>query len=135
MKLNSAFTNTDHESLLEVAHNAISLGLRNGAPAAIELTDFSDTLQKRAASFVTLKSAGSLRGCIGTLQALRPLVADVNQNAYAAAFCDPRFLPLSDQELSGLQISISILSSPEPMSFHSEQDLINQLRKDGCLIA
>ena len=85
---------------------------------------------------MTLKYAGSLRGCIGTLQAIRPLVADVNENAYAAAFRDPRFTPLSHRELSELHISISILSSPEPIRFFSEQDLIGQLRVgiDGLIL-
>lgn len=136
MKLNPVFTKTDQESLLQVAHDAISHGLRNRAPGTIELATYSNTLQKRAASFVTLKISGSLRGCIGTLQAIRPMVEDVNENAYAAAFRDPRFLPLSDQELSELEICISILTSPEPMNFHSEHDLLEQLRAgiDGLIL-
>jgi hypothetical protein len=130
------YTNTDHGTLLNVAHNAISHGLSKGEPASVESDSFSKPLQGHAASFVTLKYAGSLRGCIGTLQAVRPLVADVNENAYAAAFRDPRFLPLSDRELSGLHISISILSPPEPISFVSEQDLLGQLRAgiDGLIL-
>jgi len=136
MKPNLLYTNTDHEALLSVAHNAISHGLSNGAPAAVELDSYSNSLREQAASFVTLKYAGSLRGCIGTLQAVRPLVADVNENAYSAAFHDPRFLPLSHRELSGLHISISILSSPEPIGFASEQDLLGQLRIgiDGLIL-
>ena len=136
MKSSPLYTNTDHGALLSVAHNAISHGLSKGAPASVELDSFSKPLQGQAASFVTLKYAGSLRGCIGTLQAVRPLVADVNENAYAAAFRDPRFSPLSHRELSGLHISISILSPPEPISFFSEQDLIGQLRVgiDGLIL-
>ena len=136
MKPDLLYTHTDHEALLSVAHNAISHGLSKGAPATVELDSYSKPLRGQAASFVTLKYAGSLRGCIGTLQAVRPLVADVNENAYAAAFRDPRFLPLSHRELSGLHISISILSSPEPISFVSEQDLLGQLRVgiDGLIL-
>jgi AmmeMemoRadiSam system protein A len=136
MKPSLLYTNTDHEALLGVAHNAISHGLNKGAPAVVELDDYPRPLRGQAASFVTLKYAGSLRGCIGTLQAVRPLVADVNENAYAAAFRDPRFLPLSHRELGGLHISISILSSPQPISFVSEQDLLGQLRVgiDGLIL-
>lgn len=136
MKPGSSYTDADQETLLRVAHNAIGHGLRNGAPASIELAGYSNSLQGKTASFVTLKCAGSLRGCIGTLQAIRPLVEDVNENAYAAAFRDPRFPPLSDRELSGLQISISILSSPEPLAFRSERDLLDQLRVgvDGLIL-
>jgi hypothetical protein len=136
MKPDLLYTNSDHETLLSVAHNAISHGLTKGVPAAVELGAYSKPLQGEAASFVTLKYAGSLRGCIGTLQAVRPLVADVNENAYSAAFRDPRFLPLSHGELSGLHISISILSSPEPIDFVSEQDLLGQLHAgiDGLIL-
>ena len=136
MEPNPLYTATDHEALLSVAHNAISHGLTKGAPAAVDFSSYSKPLQGQAASFVTLKFAGSLRGCIGTLQAVRPLVADVNENAYAAAFRDPRFLPLSERELKGLHISISILSSPEPISFLSEQDLLSQIRVgiDGLIL-
>lgn len=130
------YTTADQETLLRVAHDAISHGLRNGGPAEIELEAYSNFLQERAASFVTLKISGALRGCIGTLQAIRPLVEDVNENAFGAAFRDPRFLPLSDRDADDLQISISILSTPEPIKFHSEQDLLDQVRAgiDGLIL-
>jgi uncharacterized protein len=136
MRQGTSYSGADQEVLLQIAHNAIGHGLRSGTTASIELTGYSNSLQERAASFVTLKSAGSLRGCIGTLQAIRPLAEDVNENAYAAAFRDPRFPPLSDRELNGLQISISILSSPEPVICRSERDLLDQLRAgiDGLIL-
>jgi AmmeMemoRadiSam system protein A len=136
MKSNFSFSNSDQEVLLRVAHNGISHGLSNGAPVPVASTDYSDSLQRTAASFVTLKHADSLRGCIGTLEATRPLVEDVNENAFAAAFRDPRFPPLTHGELSELHISISVLSPPQPMAFHSERDLIGQLRVgiDGLIL-
>jgi hypothetical protein len=136
MKPDSSYTSTEQETLLQVAYDGISHGLSRGSPASVDLTDYSNSLQIKAASFVTLKSAGALRGCIGTLEAIRPLVEDVNENAFAAAFRDPRFPPLSDRELGELHISISILSPPEPMAFRSEPDLLEQIRVgiDGLIL-
>ena len=132
----TAYSKIDHETLLQIAHDAISHGLRHGGPADVAPEAYPKSLQAQAASFVTLKCAGLLRGCIGTLQAVRPLVTDVNKNAYAAAFHDPRFLPLSDRELTDLQISISVLTTPEAMSFRSQQDLLEQLQAgvDGLIL-
>jgi AmmeMemoRadiSam system protein A len=136
MNPDSSYTSTEQETLLQVAHDGIRHGLNRGSPAPVDSADYSNSLRMKGASFVTLKSAGALRGCIGTLEATRPLVEDVNENAFAAAFRDPRFPPLSDRELSELHISISILSSPEPMEFGSEQDLLGQIRVgiDGLIL-
>lgn len=85
---------------------------------------------------MTLHRQGELRGCIGTLLAHRPLVEDVQTNARAAAFEDPRFPPLRSPELQGLNIEVSLLSSLEPMQFEDEEDLLRQLRPgvDGLLM-
>jgi AmmeMemoRadiSam system protein A len=99
-------------------------------------TYLSGTLLAIRSSFVTLKISNVLRGCIGTLEAVRPLVEDVSENAFAAAFRDPRFSPVTEAELHTLQIDISVLSSPQPMRFDSEADLIAQLRPgfDGLIL-
>jgi len=78
-----------------------------------------------------------LRGCIGRLEAARPLAEDIAENAYAAAFQDPRFQPLQQSELEGLEIHLSLLTPSEPMAFTSEQDLLGQLRpgEDGVILA
>jgi len=70
------------------------------------------------------------------LEACRPLVEDVAENAVAAAFHDPRFPPLSRDEFDDLKISISVLSPPEEMSFSSEADLLSQIRPgiDGLIL-
>lgn len=80
---------------------------------------------------------GELRGCIGSLEAYQSLVLDVNQNAFAAAFRDPRFPAVSSSEFEHLEIHISVLSPPEPMRVASEEDLLQQLRPgiDGLIIA
>lgn len=89
-----------------------------------------------AATFVTLKRHGELRGCIGTLEAHQPLLLDVAEHAFAAAFRDPRFEPVTERELDELELSISVLGEPEEIRFADEQDLLKQLRPhdDGLIL-
>jgi len=84
-------------------------------------------LQEKRASFVTLKRQGALRGCIGVLEAVRPLIEDVSHNAQAAAFQDPRFKPLQELELEDLHIEISVLSPPQPLVPGSRDELLRHL--------
>lgn len=88
------------------------------------------------ASFVTLEIDGHLRGCIGMLEACRPLAEDVAKNAIAAAFHDPRFPPLTYKEFESIEIHISVLSPPEEIYFTSEADLLAQIRPgiDGLIL-
>lgn len=85
-------------------------------------------LHEPGASFVTLMLDDELRGCIGTLEAHRSLLDDVKVNAKAAAFSDPRFMPLEVDELHSTEIEISLLSAMQPMQFASEADALAQLR-------
>lgn len=85
-------------------------------------------LREPGACFVTLLRGGSLRGCIGTLEAHRPLGDDVRANARAAAFADPRFAPLRRSELPDTLIEISLLSALQPLPCAGEQDALAQLR-------
>jgi AmmeMemoRadiSam system protein A len=67
-------------------------------------------LKENRGSFVTLKRKGQLRGCIGTIQAFKPLSRNIMEMAQAAAFQDPRFPPLAKNELADLEIEISVLT-------------------------
>jgi len=98
--------------------------------------DVPDELLEQRATFVTLTLNGNLRGCIGMLEAYRPLAEDIAENAVSAAFRDPRFPPLSRAEFDDLKISISILSPPEEITFSSEEDLLSQIRPgiDGLIL-
>jgi hypothetical protein len=88
------------------------------------------------ATFVTLRRNGTLRGCIGTLDAERTLREDVAHNARRAAFRDPRFEPLQPDELEELVVEVSLLSVPEPIDYASEADLIERLdpARDGVVL-
>jgi len=85
-------------------------------------------LNQPGATFVTLTEGGELRGCIGTLQAHRPLEEDVRDNALAAAFRDPRFLPLTREEFSNIEVEVSLLTATQPLTFTDEADALAQLR-------
>jgi AmmeMemoRadiSam system protein A len=127
---------TNQQHLLELAKNSIQHGLQTGRPIKINLDDFPAELTERRATFVTLEINHQLRGCIGMLEAVRPLAEDIAENAYSAAFKDPRFPPLEAHELDKLDIHLSILTPAEPVSFSSEQDLLAQLKPgiDGLIL-
>ena len=98
-------------------------------------------LRAPGASFVTLTSGrapgGSLRGCIGSLEAHEPLHADVESNAVAAAVGDPRFPPLTAGELADTVIEVSVLSASVPLPAVDESDLAARLRPgvDGVILS
>ena len=93
-------------------------------------------LQEQRACFVTLHRSGELRGCVGSMLAYRPLFEDIQDNTRAAAFRDPRFPAVSASEIESLSLEVSLLSPLESVIFHSESDLISQLRPgvDGLLL-
>lgn len=124
------------QQLHEIAKNSIVNGLNKSEPINMELSDYDDDLQTKCATFVTLHKHGQLRGCIGILEPLRPLAEDIAHNAFAAAFSDHRFPPVSADEIDHLDIHISILATPEEISFSSEDDLVSQLRPgvDGLIM-
>ncbi len=126
----------DRATLLDVARASIRHGLRHGQALEVAPADYPETLRPPRATFVTLEIGDQLRGCIGALVARQPLVQDVAAHAFAAAFEDPRFPELRENEFPKLDIHISVLSPPEPLSFSSEDELLAQLRPgvDGLII-
>ncbi|MER2529691.1 MAG: AmmeMemoRadiSam system protein A [Candidatus Competibacter denitrificans] len=126
----------DRATLLEVARSSIRWGLEHGQALAVHREDYPETLRPVRATFVTLDIEHRLRGCIGTLAARQPLVQDVAEHAYAAAFDDPRFPELTAREFPRLDVHISVLSPAEPLQFDSENALLAQLRPgiDGLIL-
>jgi len=123
-------------TLLRVAAASIRHGLEHGRPLHIDPQTYEEGLRQARACFVTLEIDGNLRGCIGSLQAKRPLVEDVAENAYAAGFSDPRFPPLRKAEYPSLHLDISVLQPAEPLEIRDEVDLLGQLRPgiDGLIL-
>ncbi len=126
----------DQQQLLSLARESIQVRLLFDRDLHIDETTFSPALQQLAACFVTLRIKGTLRGCIGTLEASQPLVTNVVHNAAASAFEDPRFPAINRDEESKLHIEISVLTEPTPISFNSEAELLEKLvpEKDGLII-
>jgi AmmeMemoRadiSam system protein A len=133
----STYTDTERQILLNVAHASINEGLIKRKPLQIKVLDHSEELQQIRACFVTLEKKTALRGCIGSLQAHRPLIEDVSLNAFSAAFHDPRFVSLTKEEYKQISIHISILTRPKLMQFNSEADLLRQIRPgiDGLILS
>ena len=111
--------------LLPIARTAITRALNIPGASADESSSW---LTEFGASFVTLTQNGELRGCIGTLQAHRPLLADVKSNAVSAALRDPRFSPLAAEELDITRVEVSLLSSTQEMTVRDEADALAQMR-------
>lgn len=119
-------------SLLSVARNAIDarFGIATPRPPP------NPELEEPGATFVTLTQDGSLRGCIGSLEAYRPMVEDVAENAVSAAFQDTRFAPLSRREWVTTRIEVSLLEPSVAMAFADEDEAIALLRPhiDGLIL-
>ena len=120
------------KALLGIARSAI--GVELGMPGQDKPAHA--LLGQPGATFVTLKRAGDLRGCIGSLRATRPLGVDVHANAIAAAFGDPRFPPLARFEFEEIVVEVSLLTADEPIDVADEADLIARLRPgiDGLIL-
>ena len=125
-------------ALINLARLSIreKLGLPNRDPSAVADPD-EPCYQVRCGTFVTLKKSGRLRGCIGNFGTAETLYNGIRKNAQKAAFADPRFPPVSAYEISDLEISISILSNPLPLSYKDGADLKTRLRPniDGVIIS
>lgn len=118
-------------TLLTLARDAIATRFGLHHTAIVDRPE----LHHPGATFVTLTQNGALRGCIGSLEAWRPLSKDVHENALAAAFRDPRFRPLIADELPMTRVEVSLLTPAEPLSFTSEENALAQLRPnvDGVI--
>jgi len=119
-------------AVLRLARSAIAekLGLGTLDPMS------HASLEQPSATFVTVTVARELRGCVGSLQAVRTLREDVRANAVAAAFRDPRFAPLETSEFAAASLEVSLLSGEERIEITSEQELLTRLRPgiDGVIL-
>ncbi|MEY4195760.1 MAG: AmmeMemoRadiSam system protein [Pseudomonadota bacterium] len=122
--------------LIDLARLSIHHGLANRTPFPVGTGGLAPELAVLRATFVTLNLDGHLRGCIGTLQAVRPLAVDIAHNAFAAAFQDHRFTPVSPAEAERLHLHLSLLTPAVPLQFSSEADLLAKIVpfEDGLIL-
>jgi AmmeMemoRadiSam system protein A len=119
-------------AVLRLARSAIAEKLGLGALDRMSHA----SLEQPSATFVTVKVAGELRGCVGSVQPVRTLREDVRVNAVAAAFRDPRFAPLEAGEFAATSLEVSLLSAGERIEVTSEDELLARLRPgiDGVIL-
>ncbi|KFI45181.1 AmmeMemoRadiSam system protein A [Bifidobacterium biavatii] len=105
-------------------------------PTPADIVAAHPELNRPGASFVTLTEHGQLRGCIGTIEAYRPLGRDIAEHAIDAAIHDPRFRPVTADEYPDISVEVSVLSAPEPMRVPSRAALERMLKpgRDGLII-
>ena len=121
---------------LKIARDAIKAHFDHTVVDKNTLIDAYPELTKQRATFVTLTLNGHLRGCIGSIIAHQSLINDIISNAESAAFRDPRFSPLSQNELDALKIEVSLLTHPELISYKDNDDLVRIIRPniDGIIM-
>lgn len=131
-----ALLNDHGDVFLQIAKGSIVHALSHGGPLVPAIDTMPPEMTEIGACFVTLNKNDRLRGCIGSPEAWRPLATDVAENAYRAAFKDPRFPPLKADEADELDIHLSVLSPAHPITFTDEGDLMYKLRPnvDGLII-
>ncbi len=133
----SPLTKADQQTLLRMAREAIVEYLhRNRLP---EVQEPAEALRQPCGAFVTLRKGKRLRGCIGYVEAVKPLYTTVRECAVAAALHDPRFPPVAPQEVPELNLEISVLSplaeiAPEKIEVGRHGLLISRGAQRGLLL-
>ena len=129
-------TPEEQNILLRLAREALERGVRGEDLPPLDLVSLPPALREEGSSFVTLMSQGQLRGCVGSLEAYQSLAEDVRDHAVAAALKDPRFPPVQEEELNGIQIEVSRLTRPVPLEYKDAEDLLAKLRPhvDGVIL-
>jgi AmmeMemoRadiSam system protein A len=126
-------TREEGDQLLSLARKTIEARMRGEPPPSEEVPG---KLRRKGGTFVTLTMDGSLRGCIGHIVAREPIFEGVKENAVNAAFCDPRFRPLTPEEWERVRVEVSVLTDPQPLPYDGPEDLMEKLRVgvDGLII-
>ena len=122
--------------LLRIARQALAGAVMGQPMSRVNLAELPTRLNEPGASFVTLTIHGLLRGCVGTLEAYQSLAEDVQEHAIAAGLQDYRFPPVQAEELNQIEIEVSRLSEPRPLSYATPQELLQWLRPgvDGVVL-
>lgn len=129
-------TGEERQLLLGYARQALEESTAGKTLTPLDIDDLPARLQNKGASFVTLMCSEQLRGCVGSLEPVRPLVEDVRLNAVAAATQDFRFPPVRSDEVGQLSIHLSLLTVPVALDYAGPDDLLMKLRPgiDGVVL-
>jgi AmmeMemoRadiSam system protein A len=134
--MTNQLTFTEKQILLLLARNVIRGVLIDQEIPPVDLSECSKSLVEPGACFVTITKAGVLRGCVGSIEPVRPLILDVQDRAQAAAFHDYRFPPLNLSEIDKIKIEISRLTPPQRINYQDPLDLPDLIRphEDGLIL-
>lgn len=134
---NNQIEQKDRAFLLKLARKTIQQKSKGNILTSEEINKLSQVLKENRGCFVTLtKKNHDLRGCIGYILPIAPLYKAVIDNAYSAAFSDPRFPPVSGNEIDDLHLEISVLTVPVKLEYNDKADLLKKLEplKDGVIL-
>lgn len=126
------FTLEERKFMEKIAKNAVETYVKEGK--RIQLDDIPDSFKKKLACFVTLNDDVDLRGCIGTIEPVDELYRSIIDNAISAATRDPRFTPVTPNELNGLKYEVSVLSEPMEISFKTDVELFEKIKDNGVIV-
>jgi len=127
------FSPEEKALMINIAKQAVETYVKEGRK--IKIDDVPDSLKKWLACFVTLNDEKDLRGCIGTIDPADKLFKSIIDNAISAATRDPRFPPVTKDELEGLKYEVSVLSQPEDIFFSSKDELFEKIKDRGVIIS
>lgn len=123
-------SNKEKKILLKLARQSIAQNFDTNIRPETSQFESTQKFNENRGTFVTLTISDELRGCIGHIHPIQPLYKDIIENAQAAAFEDPRFQKLTEEELPLTKIEISILDLPQKLIYQNAKDLINKLQKN-----
>jgi len=126
----------DCRDLVSLAEAAIRSGLER-QPLRSLTAPTSAALTALGATFVTLERDSRLLGCIGTVEAVRPLYEDLMQNAYRSAFADPRLPAITGDDYEAMSLKVSVLSRLSRLAVFSRDEFLSTVRPDvdGVLVS
>jgi len=126
---------SDGAILVQIARAGLEQFVKDGVVARPYLVQLPPAVQQPGTSFVTLRYAGRLRGCIGNVLEERPLAESVVYNAVAAASRDPRFPPVTTVELAAMIVEVTVLTPLRPLVYNQYDDLLSKIEsgRDGVM--
>jgi MEMO1 family protein len=129
------------DAYVQLARNSLEYYIRNGKRMILPADAPLEMINKQAGTFVSIKKSGELRGCIGTIEPVRPNIAsEIIENAVSAGISDPRFYPVDEDELDDLVYSVDVLGKPEPIESSDELNteiygvIVRKARRSGLLL-
>ena len=134
--MDDRLTAEEKQILLRLARSALERSVRGDELPGVDPESLTPHLREPGASFVTLTIRGDLRGCIGALEPSLPLAEDVRDHAVAAALEDPRFMPVTPEEVENIELEVSRLTLPRDLEYTDARDLLEKLRPgvDGVIL-